>query len=429
MKYIPMSQKELDQYEIVQKAIRKEITTEKAGELLKLSERHIYRLKAGVKKHGAKALVHGNRGKSGNRSMPQQDRDAITKLLHKYYDDFGPTFAAEKLEEDHGIKRDPKTVRSIMIAEGLWKPEVKKKSKHRSWRQRKAAYGEMQQFDGSYEYWFEDRGPKCCLLASIDDAKGSVTHAKFVEDEGVVPVFTFWKEYMLLHGKPRLIYLDKFSTYNMNMEYAKENHDLKTQFERALSELRVEKITAHSPEAKGRVERLFKTLQDRLIKEMRLRGISNMEEANAFLEEYLPRFNAMFAVEADSKADLHKRLSAAEKKKLDAIFSRQYTRTVNNDYTISYNSTWYQLTEKQPATVFARDKVVMEERLDGSVYIRLRGRYLNYKIIPKRQKKKAEDPWVLAASVKEAGPAKKQWRPSSNHPWRQYEKTKSQIKN
>jgi hypothetical protein len=212
-----MSQKDLNRYEVIQRSIRKEITVKKAGELLHLSERQIYRLKDKVIKRGTDGLIHGNRGKSSNRRIPKTEHQQIIKLLHQYYPDFKPTHASEKLETVHGIKRNPKTVRQIMIKEELWIPRKQKKPDYRCSRPRKEHYGEMEQFDGSYEHWFEDRAPSCCLLAAIDDATGKVAQAQFVRDEGTFPVFGFWQEYLLSHGKPRSIYLDKLRTYYNNL--------------------------------------------------------------------------------------------------------------------------------------------------------------------------------------------------------------------
>ncbi|MDI6603511.1 MAG: helix-turn-helix domain-containing protein, partial [Patescibacteria group bacterium] len=184
-----MSQKELNRYDVIQSSLRKEITVKKAGELLHLTERQVYNLRAKVKEKGAEGLIHGNRGKPSNRRMPETERQQIISLLHQHYSDFKPTHASEKLDEVHGIKKDPKTIRQIMIDEGLWVPRKQKKPDYHSFRPRKEHYGEMEQFDGSYEYWFEDRAPSCCLLASIDDATGKVTQAQFVHDEGTFPVF------------------------------------------------------------------------------------------------------------------------------------------------------------------------------------------------------------------------------------------------
>lgn len=412
-KLITMSQKEARHYDIIQKAINKQLSSQGAADLLGITARHVRRLKSAVRKNGLQGMAHGLRGRSGNRSLPPKEKQRMITLLHKHYSDFGPLLASEKLEEYHGIRRDKGTIRSIMIQEGLWKPKTKKKDKHRSWRQRKASPGEMVQYDGSYEYWFEGRADKCCLLAAIDDATGRVW-ARFDEHEGVEPTFTFWKDYIMRFGKPFSVYADKFSTYSMNHKLAQENPDTLTQFQRAMeTDLNCEVIHAHSAEAKGRVENLFKTLQDRLIKELRLHNISTIRKANKFLEEdFLPRFNAKFMVLSRSQADLHKALSRQEQDKLDAIFSRQHERTVRNDFTLSYQHNWYQLTKEQTVTVRKQDKVTVEQRLDGSIHFRLRGKYLNYELLPARPAKQngKDTPWVL--------PGSKAHKPPLDHPWK-----------
>lgn len=409
-----MTPKEVNRYAIIKKLINKEINGAHAAGLLHLSVRQTKRLKAKVREQGPEGLIHGNRGRPSNRCIPAEEKQRITKLLHKHYADFNPGFAAEKLDAKHNIKRDPKTVRQIMIEQGLWKPRRSKQQEYRSWRQRKACFGEMEQFDGSYHHWFEDRGPYCCLLASIDDATGIPIKAKFALDEGVFPVFDFWKEYLEKNGKPYSIYLDKFSTYKMSQQVAQENHDILTQFQRAMQELQIETITAHSCQAKGRIERLFKTFQNRLIKEMRLANISTIEQGNQFLEKvFLPQYRARYAVEPRSKANLHKPLSKKERANLDAIFSRQSFRTIRNDFTLSFNKQWHQLLKEQPVTICKKDKVAVEERSDGTVHFRLRGRYLNYQVLPERPRKaKAEIPWVIAASRKPV------YVPPRDHPWR-----------
>lgn len=419
-KLIIMSQKELTKYDIIKKVINKELKGIEAAQLLKITDRHIRRLKNQVIEYGAKGLIHGNRGQASNRRMPDKERNKIIQLIEKHYSDFGPLLAAEKLEERHKIKRHKGTIRNIMITEGIWKPKRKKKDKHRSWRQRKASYGEMIQYDGSYEYWFEDRAGKYCLLAAIDDATGKVW-AQFDEHEGVFPTFGFWQGYVKRFGKPYSIYVDKFSTYSMNHKLAKENGDTLTQFQRAMeTDLNTEIIHAHSPEAKGRVEKLFKTLQDRLIKEMRLRNISDIKTANKFLrEEYLPWFNAKFMVEPRTKANLHKQLKKQEIYRLDNIFSRQYERVVRNDFTVHHKKQRFQLLKEQPVTICKKDRVIAEEHQDGSIHFRLRGKYLNYQILSSLPKKINRDKnnrmWVIPKTTAHIPPA--------NHPWRQYEKT------
>lgn len=410
-----MSQKELTRLEIIQRLLQKEYSNAHAAELLRLCVRQVKRLKKRVRRLGASGLIHASRGRVSNHRLAPTERDHIADLLQKHYPDFKPTFASEKLREHHRIDRDPKTIRAIMIQEHLWSPKRERAgSEHQSWRLRRSSFGEMEQFDGSYEYWFEDRAPKCCLLASIDDATGRITRAQFELHEGVVPVFTFWKGYLETHGKPLSIYMDKFSTYKMPQRWLAQNHDLKTQFQRAMSELGIEPIFAHSPQAKGRVERLFETLQDRLVKELRLENISTMEEGNKFLEEvFVPKFNAQFAVEPRSSANLHRSLTAKEEKNLDSILSRQYERTIQNDFTLSFNNQWYQLTKDQPVTVCKKDVVIVEERLDGSIHIRLRGKYLRCILLQERPKKVAA-PWVIPKT-------RIPWKPAVDHPWRRYE--------
>jgi len=411
---ITMSLPEVKKYDIIKKVLNKELNGSEAAELLNLTSRHIRRLKKKVGNSGIKALVHGNRGKPGNRRIPDKERKRIAALIKSKYPDFGPTLATEKLAELDKVECSRGAIRSIMIKEEIWKPKLKQKEAHREWRQRKAAKGELVQYDGSYEHWFEDRGGEVCLLASIDDADSEV-RARFDEHEGVEPTFNFWRDYIEHFGKPNAIYVDKFSTYSMNHKLAKENPDTLTQFERAMEELNSGIIHAHSPQAKGRVEKLFKTLQDRLIKELRLASISTIKEANEFLEKiFLPKFNARFMVEPRSQANLHKKLNEQEKKKLDSIFSRQYQKVVMNDFTVSYKKNCYQLEKIQPVTICKRDVITVEERMDRTIQIRFRGKYLNYRLLPEKPKKmngKNSLQWVIPKSTAHV--------PSADHPWRQ----------
>ena len=414
---ITMSLPEVKKYDLIKKLISQELNGSQAAGLLNLTTRQIRRLKKKVDQNGIKALLHGNRGKPGNRRVPAKERKRIAGLIKQKYSDFGPTLAAEKLTELDKIARSRGAVRSIMIAEKIWQPKSKKKETHRQWRQRKASKGELVQYDGSYEHWFEDRGGEVCLLASIDDADSQV-RARFDEHEGVEPTFNFWRGYLERFGKPNSIYVDKFSTYSMNHQLAKENPDTLTQFERAMKELNVGIIHAHSPEAKGRVEKLFGTLQDRLIKELRLNNISTIKEANEFLEKvFLPKFNARFMVESRSQANPHKKLNEREKKKLDSIFSRQCRKVVMNDFTVSHQKHCYQLEKVQPVTICKQDVVTVEERMDKSIHFRLRGKYLNYRLLPEKPKKingKNNLRWVIPKSTAHVPPADHPWRQTSN---------------
>jgi len=401
---IIMSTKELFSSEIIQQVLQGNMNGTEAAATLGVTVRHVRRLKHKIARGGVKALMHALRGKRGNRGLPESEQALIQRLVCERYADFTPTLAAEKLREQHRIDHDPKTIHRIMTEAGLWKTaRSKRKEVHRAWRERRPHYGELMQFDGSYHRWFEDRAPECCLLAAIDDATGAVTAASFDDHEGVFPVFGFWKRYVAVMGKPLALYLDKFSTYHMNHAQAKENPATLTQFQRAMEQLRVEVIPANSPQAKGRIERLFGTLQDRLVKELRLQNISTKASANVFLQQiFIPKFNAQFAIPARQSGNLHRPLSALEMRHLPSIFSRHTKRTVQNDFTISFHRQWLQLLANQPATVCKRDIVTVEDYPGGAVKIRLRGKYLNYKPIAKNLSRPKHVPWVLAATTAKA---------------------------
>lgn len=260
-KLITMTEKELARYEIIENLINGKIDGTEASKQICLSIRQTKRLKVSVKEDGAKSLIHKNRGKPSNRRIADEIIEKAKELLKSKYPDFGPTFAGEKLEELHKIKLSKETIRTVMISEKLWKPRERRRSKNRhEWRARKDNYGEMQQFDGSYHLWLEDRAEEMCLLASIDDATGRITHAMFGYNEGVKQVSEFWLGYFNKNGLPNKIYLDKFSTYKINHKNAVDNSQMTTQFQRMMNQVGVELITAHSAEAKGRIERVLETL-------------------------------------------------------------------------------------------------------------------------------------------------------------------------
>lgn len=415
-KLITMSSKELSRYDIIKNLLAGKINGTEAAMQAGLTVRHIRRLKRKVDKRGAIGLIHSSRGEPGNRAIDDNIISKAKKYLKEKYSDFGPTLAGEKLDENHNIKLSDEKVRQMMIEEKLWKPKPRKTNKeYRSWRSRKEYYGEMEQFDGSYHKWFEERAPECCLLAAIDDATGKPVMEFTTNGEGVIPVFNFWKKYIQKFGKPLSVYLDKYSTYKINAKHLLDDPQALTEFERAMKQdLNINIIHAHSPQAKGRIERLFGTLQDRLVKELRLKNISTIEQANKFLEEeFIPKFIAKFSEPALKKKDLHKKLNEIEKKNLDQIFSIQDARIVNNDFTIRHESRWYQLAEKQPTLVCRKDKVMIETRLDGVVMISLRNKYLNFAELKQRPEKIKPEKRITALTA-----AKQQWKPPINHPWR-----------
>jgi len=386
-----MSQKELRAGAVIAKVIARAMTAVEAAEELGIVDRTIRRMKIKVLKGGPAALAHQSRGCPGNRRIPSAERSEMERLLKERYPDFKPGFAAEKLSELHGIDRDPKTVRSVMIGLGLWEPDRRKRAEHRLWRERRAHQGELVQYDGSYHHWLEDRlldehgvPVELCLLAAIDDAKGDIPHALFAAHEGVLPTLGFWREYAEKHGLPESLYLDKFSTYQMNMKVAAENPDTRTQFGRVMESLGVWLIFANSPQAKGRVERLFETLQDRLIKELRLRDVRTVEEANRFLaEKFLPDFNRRFGRTARETGDRHRPLTSEERGKLDRIFCREDERTLMHDFTVPHGQKWYQLLPSPRLSLRPKDKVIIRTVPDGTVSLWVREKPVNFRLIEK----------------------------------------------
>lgn len=411
----------LEQYRftVVTKVIDKEMKPGQAAKMLGVSTRQIRRLRIAVQDDGIVAVVHGLKGKQGNHHIDLSIKENALSAIHKNYTDFRPSFATEKLEENHSIHISHETTRLWMMQEGLWKSRKQKHIMYRSWRPRKEYFGELQQFDGSYHLWFENRlvddseNPiEVCLLAVIDDATGKITKAAFAANEGVVAVFIFWKEYILNMGKPIGIYLDKFSTYKINHKAALDNQELMTQFERAMQNLGVTLITAHSPQAKGRIEKLFQTLQDRLVKEMRLANVNTIEDGNRFLEEvFLSKFNDRFTVIPTKGGDVHRELSKDDRKHLNRTFSIQSTRRINNDFTIQFKNHWYQLTEIQPITIRAKDTVLVEVWLDKTIHFSLQGLYLIYTVLPERPKRMKTNPTILTTHTLN-------WKPPLTHPWR-----------
>jgi len=410
---IHMTEKELTRHGIIKDLINREINGTDASKLTGVSVRQVKRMKATVLKHGAKGLAHGNRSRESNRKLNPEKLKKIEKLLTKKYYDFGPTFAAEKLKENDSLVVGKETIRTILTNLKLWKPKPRKISKGgwHVWRARKGNYGEMQQFDGSYHIWFGNI--ETCLLLAVDDATGKITHAKFDINESTVAVFKFWLEYFTLHGLPMSIYLDKFSTYKINHKNAVDNKDMITQFQRAMRQVGVKAIPANSPEAKGRVERMNKTLQDRLVKELRLAGVTTTEEANKFLEEYIPKFNAKFAVVPERRKNLHKKINNITKEKLPQIFSIQNNRVVNNDYTIRFENGYFQLDQVQTTNVYKKDKIIVEKHLDDEIKLRIRDTYLNYTVLPERPKKEIDIKLLALTKQKQSS-----YKPPINHPWR-----------
>jgi len=410
----PVTHRDMERYDILQRFIRQEITVGQAATQLRRSVRQVERLRTKVEQDGLSGLIHKNRGRPSNRAMKPALQHNIERLVRSRYHDFGPTFAAEKLAEERGIVVSREKLRQLMAGWGLWKPRPRNQhGQYHAWRERKGSLGELVQFDGSYHAWFEDRAPAACLLAAIDDATGRIVRLAFEDWEGVLPSFRFWRGYVEERGKPCAIYLDRHSTYKVNTKLLLDDPQARTQFERAMHNLNIEVIHAHSPQAKGRVERLFETLQDRLVKELRLRGISTQTAANRFLaEEFLPSFNTKFAVVPRTAGDLHRPLAEKERNRFDRIFAVRETRVVTNDFTVQYRGMLLQLAPEQPTLVCRRDRVEVDAWMDDSLHLFLRERELCFAALPKRP------PKVNARQVTALTREHPRWVPPRDHPWR-----------
>jgi len=357
-----------------------------------------------VIEEGDSGIMHRSRGKASNRRISYETKKRVIKLYRDTYKGFGPTLASEKLLELDNINLSKETLRNWLIESGDWK-KIRKGRKHRQWRERKRNVGQMVQLDGSEHDWFEGRGGNCVFMGYIDDATGKV-FGRFYNYEGTIPAFDSFKGYARGNGLPLSVYSDMHTTYRSpakpTIEDELNNTKPLSQFERAMKELGVEVIHARSPQAKGRIERLFRTLQDRLIKEMRLKGIKNIQEANNFLKSYLPIYNKKFSVEATSNVDLHRKIPKGLN--LDSALCIKEKRVLRNDFTISYNSKLYQILNNIKAK-----KVLVCTRINGSMKIIFKDKILKYKEIKVRPLKKA----------KNSPPAKRRkYKPSSNHPWR-----------
>lgn len=421
-----LSDQQQQRLSVVNKTLLGQYTNNQAAKILGISLRQIKRLKKNVRVSGEKAVVHGLLGKPSNHRLSPLLRKKVLDIVQKQYADFKPTLAAEKLRENNQLSVHPQTLRRWMSSEGLWKiHQAPKPQKYRSWRPRKECLGEMQQFDGSYHFWFENRwinkkGNKLesCLLAAIDDATGKITGACFRDNESVFSVFGFWKEYLWENGKPLSIYLDRYSTYKINHKNAVDNQELLTHFEKAAKDLGISLITAYSPQAKGRIERLFKTLQDRLVKEMRLAKINNPKAGNIFLKEvFLPKFNQMFSVRPQQPQNLHRSLTTQEKRRINSIFSLQSTRKINNDYTIVFKNRWYQLLEIQKVSLRPGNTIGVEEWINNSLHFSFKGQYLNYTRLPKRPERVSKKQPLLLTTHR------LNWKPPKDHPWNKSYKT------
>ena len=389
---VSMSRKEIDRLDVIQRVVERRLTQVKATQLLGLGLRQVGRLCAAYERHGPPGLVSRHRGKASNRRLPEALQLRALDLVRERYADFGPTLAREKLREFHGVDVARETLRKWMAGAGIWLTRDKRRARAHQPRHRRACLGELVQIDGSPHAWFEERGPTCSLLVYVDDATGALMELRFVEVESTFDYFASTVTYLQRHGKPVAFYSDKHSIFRLYHQGATGRAQGLTQFGRALADLNIDIICANTPQAKGRVERMNKTLQDRLVKELRLRGISNMGDGNVFLPEFMADYNRRFARAPQSANNAHRPLQAGED--LAQTFSWQEERTMSRNLTVHFKRVTY-LIEPGPETLpLGGKRVQVREWEDGRVEIQCAGRTLPYSIFD-------QNPHVAAGAIVE----------------------------
>ena len=360
-----MSYREADRLKIISQVEGKKITVSESSTLMGISERQTYRILKKIKEEGTKGIIHKLRGKKSNRGYPEELKKEVIKIYRQQYSDYGPTLFTEELVKSYKISVNHETVRKWLREESIT-TSMRKKRPHRKRRERRSCFGELLQFDGSHHDWFEGRGAECCLINCVDDSTGRV-YLKFAVSENTQDVLiTLW-EYVNKYGLPRSIYTDRFSVY--------KGEGRLTDFGRAMKELKIETIFAGSPQAKGRVERVNRTLQDRLVKALRREGISNIAQANEFVQKiFINDYNTKFALKLDVP-DAHRITSGYD---LKNIFCYKTIRQVRNDYTINLAGGYIQLLKGASPLPIPKQNVTICKWLNGQMHIYFNGQEINF---------------------------------------------------
>ncbi len=413
---ILMSEKERDSLVVMERVKLGELKLSEASLVLGICYRQCLRRWRRYVAEGAAGLVHRLRGGKGNRSIGEEVRGRIIELYLEKYRGFGPVLFTEKLESRHAIHADHETVRRLLIKEGLWTATRKRKKRHRAWRERRLHFGELVQMDGSHHHWFEERGKKCCLMVMIDDATG-IRMSLFSEEETTEAAMKLLWMWIARYGVPRALYTDKknvFVASEKDRQNARlEGREALTQFGCSCKKLGIKIVRAHSPQAKGRVERSNGVYQDRLVKELRLEGISDIARANELLQSgFDDDLNRRFAVDAADTADYHR---SAEGIDLASIFSIEQERTLSAYWTLSFDNRVYQITPAGRNYSPARRKVHVRRYLDGQLHMFYRGNEVGFEEInPKIANNKNSPP----RRRKPGDASVTRLPPSPNHPWR-----------
>lgn len=395
-----MSVKERIRLEAFGRVKRKELSVVEAAELMGLSVRQARRVWKRFKGEGDKGLVHGLRGRLSNHRLAEDERERIVKLHQEHYGDFGSTLACEKLSSEHKLSVSPNTLSRLLKERGLWERR-RRRGRHRKRRERRSCFGSMIQMDGSHHDWFEGRGPKCVLMVMVDDAT-SRTYARFYAAETTQAAFDVFGRWVKQHGIPRSLYADKHGIYR-----DPEDRRRLTQFGRAMKELGVELICAHSPQAKGRVERRNGVFQDRLVKEMRLRKICCIAQGNALLESvFLKDLNDRYAIGARKQQDLHREVEQAVN--LQEVLCAAEQRVAGEDWCVRWKGRWLQIDKRHEGLLLAGKRVLVKELATGELIVQYKGQRLTCRELSQPAKPIRKNKPILN---------NRRWKPGADHPW------------
>jgi hypothetical protein len=408
METLVMSAKERKRLVVLAEVKEGKLTLAAAAEVLRLGYRQMKRVWKRFQAKGDAGLIHRSRGCPGSRATPKATREKILARYRRRYSDFGPTLAAEHLAKD-GLGVDHETLRRLLMAESLWKPG-RPRQKHRQWRERKACFGQMVQLDGSHHDWFEGRRAKAVLMVMVDDATNRLK-ARFAEEETTHASYDVFEAWVQQRGVPQSLYVDRDSIYRCERTPSVAEQiagaEPLTQFGRAMAQLGVELILANSPQAKGRVERCNGVLQDRLVKEMRLKGISDLETANAYLErEFLPDYNRRFNVEPAIAADVHQ----AKPSHLEEILSWEEERVVRKDWTVSWDNRFFQIDAEHENLALAGRRVLVRWLRNGTMQLLYEGRKLKWRELPAKPQAAPREPRRVGRT--------QLIKPAAGHPWK-----------
>ena len=416
---IEFNRRELDRLAVIQAAASRQLKQATAAQQLGLGVRQVKRLVRAYRTGGAESLISKRRGRRPENALDEEVRRTSMALVKERYADFSPTFAHEKLTEMHGFRFSVETLRKWMMAEGLWRGRSRQYARIHQRRPRRPCFGELVQIDGSPHDWFEKRGPRCTLIVFIDDATSRLLALRFVPAETTQAYMETLRAPLAKHGRPATFYSDKHAIFRINRP---DREQELTQFGRAITTLGIGIFHAQTPQAKGRVERANRTLQDRLVKELRLQKINGLDEANRFSSVFLEDYNRRFAVEPQHAEDAHRAVLHSARE-LDLILCLHHTRKLSKNLSIQFHNTEYQLQGYGKGYRLRGATLTVCEKFDGSVTLLHQGKVLTYRTLQQGEAPiPIADDKTINTQVEEVlrhQRSRPAWRPPPDHPWRQ----------